>query len=97
LFEAKYFSELQDFREAGGAQSWKRPAASFWVPCAANLSRNGQATITRQLSWLANSAASLWTKTTSGWPATALALGATLITRDSDFGGIDGLAVVALE
>jgi predicted nucleic acid-binding protein len=29
--------------------------------------------------------------------ATALALGATLVTRDRDFGGIDGLAVVALE
>jgi predicted nucleic acid-binding protein len=28
--------------------------------------------------------------------ATALALGATLVSRDSDFGGIDGLAVVAL-
>ena len=28
--------------------------------------------------------------------ATALALGATLVTRDSDFGGIDGLPVVAL-
>ena len=29
--------------------------------------------------------------------ATALALGATLVSRDSDFGGIDGLPVVALE
>jgi predicted nucleic acid-binding protein len=29
--------------------------------------------------------------------ATALALGATLVSRDSDFRGIDGLAVVALE
>jgi predicted nucleic acid-binding protein len=29
--------------------------------------------------------------------ATALALGATLVSRDSDFGGIDGLRVVALE
>jgi predicted nucleic acid-binding protein len=29
--------------------------------------------------------------------ATALALDATLVTRDSDFGGIDGLRVVALE
>jgi predicted nucleic acid-binding protein len=28
--------------------------------------------------------------------ATALALGATLVSRDSDFGGIDGLRVVAL-
>ena len=28
--------------------------------------------------------------------ATALALGATLVTRDGDFGGIDGLPVVAL-
>ena len=28
--------------------------------------------------------------------ATALALGATLVSRDSDFAGIDGLAVVAL-
>jgi len=27
--------------------------------------------------------------------ATALALGATLVSRDNDFGGIDGLAVVA--
>jgi predicted nucleic acid-binding protein len=32
------------------------------------------------------------------WVAsTALALGATLVSRDSDFGGIDGLRVVALE
>ena len=29
--------------------------------------------------------------------ATALALGATLVSRDSDFGSIDGLTVVALE
>ena len=29
--------------------------------------------------------------------ATALALGATLVSRDSDFAGIDGLSVVALE
>jgi predicted nucleic acid-binding protein len=29
--------------------------------------------------------------------ATALALGATLVSRDNDFAGIDGLAVVALE
>jgi predicted nucleic acid-binding protein len=29
--------------------------------------------------------------------ATALALGATLVSRDKDFGGIDGLPVVALE
>jgi len=29
--------------------------------------------------------------------ATALALGATLVSRDADFGGIDGLPVVALE
>ena len=29
--------------------------------------------------------------------ATALALGATLVSRDKDFAGIDGLAVVALE
>jgi predicted nucleic acid-binding protein len=29
--------------------------------------------------------------------ATALALGASLVSRDSDFGGIDGLQVVALE
>jgi predicted nucleic acid-binding protein len=29
--------------------------------------------------------------------ATALALGATLVSRDRDFGGIDGLPVVALE
>jgi predicted nucleic acid-binding protein len=29
--------------------------------------------------------------------ATALALGAILVSRDSDFGGIDGLRVVALE
>jgi predicted nucleic acid-binding protein len=29
--------------------------------------------------------------------ATALVLGATLVSRDSDFGGIDGLPVVALE
>jgi predicted nucleic acid-binding protein len=28
--------------------------------------------------------------------ATALALGATVVTRDSDFGGIDGLPVIAL-
>jgi predicted nucleic acid-binding protein len=29
--------------------------------------------------------------------ATALALGATLVSRDSDFGSIDGLTIVALE
>jgi predicted nucleic acid-binding protein len=29
--------------------------------------------------------------------ATALALGAALVSRDSDFGGLDGLPVVALE
>ena len=29
--------------------------------------------------------------------ATALALGATVVSRDKDFGGIDGLPVVALE
>jgi len=29
--------------------------------------------------------------------ATALALGATLVSRDTDFGGIDGLTVVVLE
>ncbi len=29
--------------------------------------------------------------------APALALGATLVSRDTDFGGIDGLPVVALE
>ena len=64
---AKYCSGLPDFREADGARSWRRPAASFWILCTANQSRNGQATFTWQLSWLANSAASPWTKTTYGW------------------------------
>jgi len=54
------------------------------------------ATSTRLSSWLANSEASPWTKTTVV-AATALALGATLVSRDRGFVGIDGLPVVALE
>jgi hypothetical protein len=94
-FEAKYFSGLPDFPEAGGARSWKKPAASSWMRSPANLSRSGQATFMLPLSWPASGVVSRWTKTTTGWLRRRSPSG-TLVSRDVDFGGIDGRALVAL-
>ena len=51
-----------------GARSWKRLAASSWLSYAANRCRSERRTSTQPLSWLADSDASPWTKTTCGWP-----------------------------
>jgi hypothetical protein len=94
-FEAKSCSVSQGFREADGARSWRTPAASSLdaVQCEPVPERAGDlyaaVKLARQQRGLPLDENDLWVA------ATALALGATLVSRN-DFGGIDGLAVVAL-
>jgi len=87
---------LPDFRRADGARNWKRPAVSFLAAfrCEPVPERAGDyyaaVKVARQQRGLRLDENDLWVA------ATALAIGATLVSRDSDFEGIDGLPIVAL-
>jgi predicted nucleic acid-binding protein len=84
------FGIARDCRRANGAPSWKRQGASSWLSSAANRSLYAAVKLARQQRGLSLDENDLWVA------ATALALGATLVSRDSDFESIDGLPIVAL-
>jgi predicted nucleic acid-binding protein len=89
--------ESPDCRQAKDARSWRKKAASAFaaLPCEPIPERAGDSyaalKLIRQQRGLTIDENDLWVA------ATALALGATLVSRDRDFEGIDGLSVVALD
>ena len=95
-FEAKYSSGLPGCRQVYAAQSWKTGhqfLAAFRCEPIPERAADLYATLklTRQQHGLTLDENDLWVA------ATALALGATLVSRDSDFARIEGLSVVAPE
>ena len=81
---------MPDCRQANGARSWKRPRQFLAVfPCEPVPERAGDlyaaVKLARQQRGLGLDENDLWVA------ATALALGATLVSRDNDFKSIDGL------
>lgn len=101
-FGEKYFYGSHDCRQADGARSWRKPVTNFLIgftcfligfTCESIPARAAEfyaaIKLARQQRGLALDENDLWVA------ATVLALGAKLVSRDSDFDGIPGLSVIA--
>ena len=92
----RFFSELPNCHAANGGPSWKRPGVSSWKLFTANLCRNGPVISTPPSNSLGSGAGSYLDENDLWVAAAAIALDAVLVSRDSDFVGIDGLSVATL-